>query len=391
MSAKRLTAIAGGSLLVLALAACAADGGSDDTAGGTLVGTGTGAECVIDAPIPVGAAFSLTGAAAQYGESQKNALELAAEELGAAGGVSYELSIEDDETDPKQAIQVFDGFVAGGSSIIVGPTLSNTAKQTNPVAQDAGVPVLGISNTAEGITEIGDYIFRDSLTEEAVIPQTVAAATEQFGLGKVVVMYSNDDAFTESGYQAFADSLEAEGVEIAETLTFSKADTDFRALLDKAKGHNPDAVVVSALIEAAVPLVTQARELGIDVPIIGGNGFNSPALIEGAGAAAEGVVVGAAWNSASDNPQNVAFIDAYTAAFGKAPDQFAAQSYAGLQIIDAAVRANCSGERDDIKAGLTGISDVPTVLGDVSLDENRDAVHEALVQIVENGAFVILD
>ncbi|QTX05779.1 ABC transporter substrate-binding protein [Agromyces archimandritae] len=389
MSAKRLTAIAGGSILLLALAACSSDGG-DGGGGGELVGSGTGAECTIEAAVPIGAAFSLTGAAAQYGESQKNALELAADELNATGGVTYELAIEDDETDPKQAIQLFDGFVADGTSIVLGPTLSNTAKQADPVAQDGGLPVLGISNTAGGITEIGDYIFRDSLTEEAVIPQTVAAATEKYGLKNVVVMYSNDDAFTESGYQAFADALESEGVEVAETITFSKADTDFRALLDKAKGHNPDAIVVSALVEAAVPLVTQARELGIEQPIIGGNGFNAPALIEGAGDAAEGVVVGAAWNSASDNEQNLAFIDAYTEKFGKAPDQFAAQAYAGLQIIDAAVRANCSGERDDIKDGLTGISDVPTVLGDVSLDENRDAVHEALVQIVEGGKFAIL-
>lgn len=389
MSARTLTAVAGGSLLLLALAACSPTSSGDTEAGG-LVGTGTGADCVIEAEIPVAAAFSLTGAAAQYGESQKNALEMAVDDLNEVGGVTYALTVEDDATDPQQAIQVFDGFISDGASVIIGPTLSNTAKQTDPVAQEAGVPVLGVSNTAAGITEIGDYIFRDSLTEDAVIPQTVTAAVEEFGLEKVVVMYSNDDAFTESGYQAFAAALEEEGVEVIETLTFSKTDTDFRALLDKAKQADPDALVVSALIEAAVPLVTQAREIGIEVPIIGGNGFNSPALIEGAGDAAEGVIVGAAWNSASDNEQNVAFIDAYTERFDGAPDQFAAQAYAGMQIIDEAVRANCSGEREDIKAGLGEITDVPTVLGDVSIDENRDAVHEALVQVVEGGQFAIL-
>ncbi|HEY6799890.1 MAG TPA: ABC transporter substrate-binding protein [Agromyces sp.] len=389
MSAKTLTAVAGGSLLLLALAACSPTTSGDAEAGG-LVGTGTGADCVIEAEVPIAAAFSLTGAAAQYGASQKNALEMAVDDLNEVGGVTYALTVEDDATDPQQAIQVFDGFISDGASVIIGPTLSNTAKQTDPVAQDAGVPVLGVSNTAAGITEIGDYIFRDSLTEDAVIPQTVTAAVEEFGLEKVVVMYSNDDAFTESGYQAFAAALEEEGVEIVETLTFSKTDTDFRALLDKAKQSNPDALVVSALIEAAVPLVTQAREIGIEAPIIGGNGFNSPALIDGAGEAAEGVIVGAAWNSASDNEQNVAFIDAYTERFDGAPDQFAAQAYAGMQIIDEAVRANCSGEREDIKAGLGEITDVPTVLGDVSIDENRDAVHEALVQVVEGGQFAIL-
>jgi len=391
-SARHLTAIAGGSLLLLALAACSTTPPADEgeEAGG-LVGSGSGAECTIESEIPIAAAFSLTGGAAQYGSSQKNALEMAVDDVNEVGGVTYALTVEDDATDPQQAIQVFDGFISDGASIIVGPTLSNTAKQTNPVAQEAAVPVLGVSNTAAGITEIGDYIFRDSLTEDAVIPQTVAAAVEKFDLEKVVVMYSNDDAFTESGYQAFAAALEEEGVEVIETLTFSKTDTDFRALLDKAKQSSPDALVVSALVEAAVPLVTQAREIGIEAPIIGGNGFNSPALIKGAGEAAEGVIVGAAWNSASENEQNVAFIEAYTERFDVAPDQFAAQAYAGMQIIDEAVRANCSGEREDIKAGLGEITDLPTVLGEVSINENRDAEHEALVQVVEGGKFAILE
>lgn len=390
MRRKLLSAAVCGSALLLAITGCSTAADTGTTADGGLTGTGSGADCVIDSAIPIGASFSLTGAAAQYGASQKNALELAVDDLNKVGGVTYELTVEDDATDPKQAIQVFDTLIASGASIIVGPTLSNTAKQTNPIAQDAQVPVLGVSNTAAGITEIGDYIFRDSLTEDAVIPQTVKAAVDTLGIKKVVVMYSNDDAFTESGYQAFSAALQDQNVEVADTLTFSKSDTDFRALLNKAKQSDADAIVVSGLIDAAVPLVSQAREIGIDTPIIGGNGFNSPALLTGAGKAAEGVIVGAAWNSASDNEQNVKFIADYTAAYDGAPDQFSAQAYAGMQIIDQAVRAQCSGEREDIKAGLGDITDVPTVLGDVSLNENRDAVHDALVQIVADGQFTIL-
>lgn len=389
MQNKLISAAAGGAALLLALTGCGGSS-SDNAEGASLTGSGTGAECTIETAIPVAAAFSLTGAAAQYGAGQKNALELAVKNLNEDGGVTYDLTVEDDQTDPQQAIQVFQGFINDGASVIVGPTLSNTAKQTDPVAQENQVPVMGVSNTAGGITEIGDYIFRVSLTEEAVIPQTVAAAKDSLGLKKVVVMYSNDDAFTESGYQAFVAALKENDVEIVETLTFSKADTDFHALLDKVKGTDADAIVVSGLLEAAIPLVTQAREIGIDLPIIGGNGFNSPALLEGAGDAAEGVIVGAAWNSASDNEQNVAFLEDYKAAYDSPPDQFAAQAYAGMQVIDHAVRAGCSGEREDIKTNLGDIDNVRTVLGDVSLDENRDAVHEALVQVVEDGKFTIL-
>src|SRR5690606_35796540 len=108
-------------------------------------------------------------------------------------------------------------------SAIIGPTLSNGAFQAQPIAQEAGVPVVAISNTADGITAQGDYVFRVSLTEAQVIPQTVEVAKAEYGLEKVVVMYSNDDAFTESGYEVFSSALEDQGVEVLDTLTFSKA------------------------------------------------------------------------------------------------------------------------------------------------------------------------
>lgn len=392
---RRLTGpIAGVAVLALALSACGSgDSGTTGGSGGTsaLTGTGTGESCKITTPIPIGAVFSLTGAAASYGESQKKGLELAAEELKTKGGVTYDVKTEDDATDPQQGIAVFERFVTKDKkSLIIGPTLSNTAKQTDPVAQEGKTPVLAVSNTAAGITEIGDYIFRDSLTEGAVIPQTVEAAKAKFTLSKVVVMYSNDDAFTESGYQAFKAALDKSGVTITKTITFSKADTDFRAQLTEAKGAAPEALVVSALIEAAVPLVTQARELGITVPIIGGNGFNSPKLMSGAGKSADGVVVGAAWNSASSGPENEAFLKAYRAKYSADPDQFGAQAYAGLKLVDAAVRAGCSGEREDIKKHLAELKDVPTALGKFTMTATRDADTPAVVQVVEGGKFAVL-
>ena len=386
----KLSTLAVTSAAALALAACGGGNGGGEASAGNLVGDGTGEECTIEAPVPVGAALSLTGAAASYGESQQRGLELAEQELAQKGGVTYDLTIEDDQTDPRQGITVFEQLVED-VSVIIGPTLSNTAFQAQPIAQEAEVPVLAISNTASGITEQGDYIFRDSLTEAQVIPQTIAKAKEVYDLEKVVVMYSNDDAFTESGYEVFASSLEEEGVEVIDTLTFSKSDTDFRSLLTEAKQADPDAIVVSALIEAAIPLVTQARQLGIEAPIIGGNGFNNPQLMADAGEAAEGVVVGAAWNSSSDNPENQAFLGAYQAEYDAAPDQFAAQAYTGLMLVDEAVRANCSGQPEDIKEGLSGLEGVATPLGELSINEDRDAEHDPVVQVVEDGKFTVLE
>ena len=390
----RTASVSTAAALALLVTGCASEDPADTAAPAPQAsggGGGSGEDCVIEEPVPVGAALSLTGAAASYGQSQQKGLEVALDDLAAKEGVTYELAVEDDATDPKQGIAVFEQFISREPvSIILGPTLSNAAKTTDPIAQEEGVPVLGISNTAAGITEIGDYIFRNSLPETAVIPQTIAKAKESLGLEKVVVMYSNDDAFTESGYKAFEAALEEEGLETLETLTFSKADTDFRALLTEAKAAEPDALVVSGLIEAAIPLVTQARELGIEVPIIGGNGFNSPQLMADAGEAAEGVIVGAAWNSASESEENAAFLEAFEAKHDGAPDQFAAQAYTGMILVDAAVRAGCSAERDAIQASLGTLKDIPTPLGTFSFAE-REPQHPAVVQIVEGGTFTVLD
>lgn len=388
-SRRSVATLAALSALALTLAACGEEsGGGGDGAG--PVGEGTGADCVIEDPVPVGAALSLSGGAASYGESQQRGLELALEEV-VTEGVTYDLTIEDDATDPRQGISVFEGFVDDGASLIIGPTLSDGAFQAQPIAQEGETPVLAISNTAAGITEQGDWIFRDSLTEQQVIPNTVEVAKEALGLERVVVMYSNDDAFTESGYETFIAALEEQGVEVLSTQTFSKADTDFRPQLTEARGQEPDAIVVSGLIEAAVPLVTQARELGIDVPIIGGNGFNNPRLMADAGGAAEGVVVGAAWNTSSDTPENQAFLEAYEAAYDSQPDQFAAQAYASIEILDHVVREGCSGERTAIRDGLTEVADLPTVLGTLSINADRDAEHPPVVQVVEGGQFTLLE
>ena len=396
----KLTTLAAVSVATLVLTSCGSDDGGDgddgdgatgDGATGGLAGEGTGDDCVIEGDVAVGAALSLTGAAASYGESQQSGLELAAKHLAEKGGVTYDLTIEDDQTDPRQGITVFEQFVGDDVSVIIGPTLSNGAFQAQPIAQEGGVPVLAISNTASGITAQGDYIFRDSLTEQQVIPQTIAAAKEAFGLERVAVLYGSDDAFTEGGYTVFSEVLESEGIEVTTTQTFAKGDTDFAAQLTEAGNTEPDALVVSALAEEGAQILTQAAELGLDVPVIGGNGFNSPAIIENAGEDAEGLIVGAAWNSASDNPRNAEFIPAYTEEFGAAPDQFAAQAYAGMNLLDAAVRQACSAEPQAIRDALAGLSGVDTVLGEFSFQENRDADHEAVVQVVENGEFAVLE
>jgi branched-chain amino acid transport system substrate-binding protein len=246
--------------------------------------------------------------------------------------------------------------------------------------------VLGVSNTAGGITEIGDYVFRDSLPESAVIPNTIKVAKAKLGLKKVALMYGNDDAFTKAGYDVFQKSLQANGIQILTTETFAKGDTDFSAQLTKIKGLNPDAIVVSALAEEAAGIMSQARGLGIQATFIGGNGFNSPQLIKLAGQASEGAISGAAWLVSSDVPKNKAFVQAYHAKYNTDPDQFAAQAYAGTNLIATAIKNAGSTDHKAIRDALANIKNFDSVLGTFSF-QNREPQHTPIVQIVKNGKF----
>ena len=336
----------------------------------------------------------MTGAGAVYGATQRNGAQLAIDEINSSGQLGagkIEGVFEDDASDKAQGINAFQKLINSDRVIgIVGPTLSNTAQATDPVAQQASVPVLGVSNTAGGITDIGDYIYRDSLTEAQVIPQTVKAVKERANVKTAALLYGNDDAFTQAGFDVFKQALQDSGVQITTEQTFAKGDTDFSPQLTVIKGGNPDAVFVSALADEAANIVSQARRLGVDRPIVGGNGFNSPALMKNAGQAAEGVIVGAAWNSASTNPLSQAFIKNYTAKYSSEPDQFAAQAYAGVYIVaEALKKGNTTSDRKALRDALGQVKDANTVLGSFSFTSTRDANHPAVVQVVKNGKFAV--
>jgi branched-chain amino acid transport system substrate-binding protein len=278
-----------------------------------------------------------------------------------------------------------DGVVA-----VLGPTLSSEAFAADPIAQEAGIPVLGVSNTATGITDMGDFVFRDSLPESAVIPGNLAKAVEILGIKKVGVLYSDNDDFTVSGYNVFVQTLDELGVEVVREETFQTGDTDFNAQLTSVLAEEPDALVLSILAAEAVPMIQQARALGFTGPILGGNGVNSPAVVEQAGDDANGMVVGAAWHITNPSDINTHFVEMYSAAYDANPDQFTAQAYTGAWLMATAIRCGDSAVSADIRDGLAGITDFDSPLGSFSFDETRNPVHDPVAQIVVDGKFELL-
>jgi branched-chain amino acid transport system substrate-binding protein len=358
------------------------------------------------ADIKIGAAEALSGGAGQYGASIRNGFELAVEEINAAGGVKgnkISLLVEDEQSKKEQAIDVFKKLIFQDKVLMLfGPTLSNSAQAADPIAQAAKVVVFGTSNTADGITSIGDYVFRNSVTEADVLPETLRVAVKHTGLKKVAILYGNDDVFTKSGYDAFKKALDDLKIPVTTTETFAKGDVDFKAQLTKIKASGADAIVLSALIAEGAPIMVQARQLGINLPVIGGNGMNSVKIFDLAKEKSDNLWVGSPWSLNNQTKENQHFVVAYTQKYKAAPDQFAAQAYDAMNIAAQAIgKIKLTGKLEADRAALRDVLPSVTWTGATGPFKFRqaktkdgkpagyDAQQAAIVSVTKGGKYSI--
>jgi len=358
------------------------------------------------AEIKIGVAEALTGNAAQYGVPIRKGFELAVGELNGSGGINsnkIELVIEDEQGKKEEAINVFKKLIFQDKVLMLfGPTLSNSAQASDPVAQAGKVVVFGTSNTADGITSIGNYVFRNSVTEADILPVTLKVAAQKTGLKKVAVLYGNDDIFTKSGYDNFVKALLALKIPVATTETFAKGDVDFKPQLTKIKASNPDAIVLSALVAEGGPIMVQARQLAITLPFIGGNGMNSPRVFELAKDSSDNLWVGSPWSVENPATENKRFIAAYQKAYSSLPDQFAAQAYDAVYIVAQALKkvkqtGKLDADRKTLRDALPGTqwtgATGPFKFRQVTARDGKpagyDAVQTAIVMMTKGNQYVI--
>ena len=339
--------------------------------------------------VKIGVVTDVTGSAGAYGTSQKNAYDLAADDLKAgridAGGATIAFDIEDAASDPAQVINLIQKFTTDGTALLIGPTLSAEAKKADPIAVKANLTVLATSNTAQGITAQGPCVFRDSLSEEQVVPEAMGKATRAWHPKTAAIIYGDDNQFTKTDFEIFKTALERDHIALVDTETYHTGDVDFKAQLTNIAGKKPDMVVVGSLLEEAVKIVVQAKQAGITAHLIGGNGLNSPKFISLAGDAGTGVVIGAAYYLGNNYTGNRGFVDRYKKKFGTGPDQFAAQAYAAAQIAASAIK-NGATSSDQFCATFKKLSVVQTVLGPVNFQASRDVrAASAIVRVTKNG------
>jgi branched-chain amino acid transport system substrate-binding protein len=340
--------------------------------------------------VTIGVIADVTGSGAVYGTMQKNAYDLATADVAAgiidAGGALLSFNVQDAASDGAQVVNLMQKFTTdGGTPLTLGPTLSGEAFKAFPLARAANFPVIGTSTTAEGVTAIGPTVFRVSLAESQAIPPTVARVQSLWHAKTVAIIYGDDNAFTRTDGDLFKREFEKSGATIVDTETFHIGDKDFQAQLTRIDSKKPDAIAIGGLFPEATKIIEQAGKLGIKAHVLGGNGLNSTQMYAVAGPAAQGVVVGAAWFIGNEYTGNQSFVKRFKAKYGTPPDQFAAQAYAGAQVVASLVKAGTT-TKDEFIAGLRGLRIVQTVLGPIAFDSNRDVKAAPVVlKIVKDG------
>ena len=276
--------------------------------------------------------------------------------------------------------------------MVLGSGTSSQAKEAFPIAQQNQVVAFSPTSAASGLSAIGDFIFRASLTTGVLIPGGVMATQEKLGYQRVATIYDDIDFFSTDSNEKFREALTENGVEILTTETFQSGDTDFSAQLTRIKESNPDAIFISALPLDTPEILIQGRQLGIpaDVPVLITVTLTSD-QIQSLGDAAEGAIIFANWISTASTPGNQAFVQNYRATYGIEPNTWAAQSYAAVYILAEAIANAQSTDSTAIRDAMANIRDFDTVLGKFSFDADGDAVYDPIILIVENGQFEVFE
>lgn len=340
----------------------------------------------------LGFTAALTGGAAAYGKSEEEGVRLAVEEINKKGDFPIDLLVEDTKAVPADSMNATKKLIQEKVSMIIGPMTSNEAKAAGPIIQNAKVPSVEISVTAENITDIGDCIFRNSVPESKNIPQTVKKTHKLLGYKTAAILYAHDNEQHVTAQKYFQKTMEEEGVQVIDVETFGSKDSEYSAQLTNIQHKAPDVIVVCSYYQEGSRILKKMREMGMDQPVLGDNGFVSPELGKMAGAAADNVYVSSMWSADRKDEKVQKFVENYTKAYGRAPDQFAASAYDGVYMaMDAMQRAGTTTDHKKIRDALAQMKDFKGVCGTFSFDEKRDPVVDLILMKMQDGKFGVVD
>ncbi len=341
--------------------------------------------------IKIGEVGSMTGAEATFGQSTHNGIELAVSEINNAGGVTgkkLELITLDDQGKPEEAATAVTRLINQDRVVaILGEVASSRSMAMAPIAQGAKIPMVSPSSTNPRVTQLGDYIFRVCFIDPFQGSVMAKFAGENLKVKRVAILRDVKNDYSVGLADFFKSTFTEAGGEIVVDQSYSAGDMDFKSQLTSIRSKNPEAIFVPGYYTEVGLIARQARELGLKVPLLGGDGWDSPKLVEIGGAAVDGSYFSNHYSSEDTSPHVQEFIANYKAKYNVIPDGLAAMGYDAAKVLaDAMTRAG-SADPAVVRAALAATKDFQGVTGKISIDSERNAVKPAVVLGVKGGQF----
>lgn len=344
--------------------------------------------------IRIGINYELSGDVATYGQSSVEGIEMAIEEINAAGGINGKKIVPikyDNKSEPAEATTLANKLITQDKVIaILGPATSGAFKAEIPVANKNKIPVASGSATADDVTVsdngVQEYAFRVCFNDSFQGTVMANFAYENLSARKAVIIMDSSSDYGKGLAKNFKETFTAAGGSIVAEEAYVAGDTDFNAILTKIKGLDYDAIYIPGYYNEAGLIIKQARALGITAPIMGADGFDSPILLELAGASAlNDVYFTNHYSSLDQDPVVLEFIDSFRKKYGKEPDAFNALGYDLAKFVaDAIGRADkLTGEA--VKEALEATEGFVGVTGTLSVDENHNPVKSIVVIELRDG------
>ncbi len=400
MLQPRRSFLAASVLVLCALSGCekkqpaGADGGAAPT---PAPGPAPVAEAPVDADtILFGEVGSLTGAQATFGISTKNGIQMAIDEVNAAGGVTVDgkakkiaVRVYDDQGKSEEAANAVTRLINQDKVVVIlGEVASSNSLAMAPKAQAAGVPMITPSSTNPKVTEVGDFIFRVCFIDPFQGTVMAKFATETLKAKNVAILKDNKSDYSLGLTQFFTETFTKLGGTIVAEEAYSQGDTDFRGQLTAIKGKNPDAIYVPGYYTDVGVVARQARELGLKVPLLGGDGWESEKLFELGGSAINGSYFSNHYSSDDPTPRVQNFIKSYEQKYGGKPDSLGALGYDAAMVAIEAIKRTGSVDGAKLKEAIAQTKDHPGIAGSITLDANRNAVKPAVILQVKDDKAV---
>jgi len=339
----------------------------------------------------IGEVGSLSGAEATFGISTQNGIALAVDEANAAGGVNGKkiaVRVYDSQSKPEEAGNAALRLITQDHvKLILGEVASSNSLAMAPKAQEAKVPMITPSSTNPSVTQVGDYIFRVCFIDPFQGYVMAKFARENLKVTRAAVLSDTKSAYSMGLSEVFTAKFAELGGKIVGTESYQKGDTDFRAQLTALKKQKPEAIYAPGYYSDVGIIARQAKELGINVPLMGGDGWDSEKLFELGGSAVQGNYFSNHYSPEDPSPRTQKFIADYKARFGGVPDSLAALGYDAARVAVEAMRRAKDLSGPSLRDAIAQTKDFPGVTGTITLDENRNAVKPAVVLEVGDGKY----